>query len=68
MQYKVETDGQNRLGLDEVCRQFADSLWLPTHVTHDEAAEIALDLFKRTVAGELELLRVTANQAAQSPP
>ncbi len=53
-QFKIETDGQNRMGLAEVCRRFADSLLLPAHVTHDEAAEIAIDLFKRTVAGELE--------------
>ena len=58
MQFKVTTDGQNRLGLAELCERFANEQWLPAHVLAHEATEIVLDLFKRAVAGELELLQV----------
>jgi hypothetical protein len=48
----VTTEGQNRLGLAELCEQFANDQWLPTHVLAHEAVGLVLDLFKRTVAGK----------------
>ena len=63
MQFKVTTEGQNRLGLAELCQRFANEQWLPAHVLPHEASEIVLDLFKRAVAGELEMLTVECVEA-----
>jgi hypothetical protein len=58
MIFKVTTEGQNRLGLAELCERFANDQWLAGNMLPHEAAESVLDGFKRAVAGELELLQV----------
>jgi hypothetical protein len=58
MQFKVTSEGQNRLGLVELCQRFAAEQWLPAHMLPHEAAASVLDWFKRAVAGELELLQI----------
>ena len=52
--------GEDELGLNESLQQFADSYWLPDHVTKEQAAAIVLDAFKRKVAGQLKLLDLKA--------
>jgi hypothetical protein len=56
--FTVTTEGENRLGLRELCQQFADDEWVADHLTDEEAGESVLDRFKRTVRAELELLKV----------
>ena len=56
--FVVSTEGQNRLGLRELCQQFVDGEWVAAHFTDEQAAESVLDRFKRAVLGELELLTV----------
>lgn len=68
MQFKVTTDGIDRLGLVEIRQRFADQQWLPAHMLPHEATECVLDAFKRTVAGELELLQVEAGPDAHERP
>jgi hypothetical protein len=58
MIFKVSTEGQNRLGLSELCERFANEQWLAGHMLPHEAAESVLDAFKRAMAGELELLQI----------
>ena len=62
------TDGRNRLGLKELCQQFIDELRMPTCLTKDEAAQYMLDLFKRSVASELELLDVKGVEVKEQEP
>ena len=64
MQFKVTSDGADRLGLVEICQRFANQQWLPAHMLSHEAAESVLDAIKRTVAGGLELLQVEAGPDA----
>ena len=45
----------NRLDLVRLCQRCVDSLWLTDHMTGEQAAESALDLFKRAVHAELEM-------------
>lgn len=59
MPFTAATEGQNRLDLRELCESFANNLWIPDHLLPHEREAFALDLFTRTVAGELKLL--TAN-------
>ena len=54
----VRTEGQNRLGLRELCEQYANDQWVADHLTLEQAAESVLDCFKRAVQQELELLEV----------
>ena len=61
MQFKVMTEGSNRLGLAEACQAFADAQWVPAHYTAEEAAEFILNQFRLAVLSELELLQVTCN-------
>lgn len=62
--FVVTSEGISRLGLAAVCEKFANDLWVPAHLTEDQAVAFALDQFRRTLAGELEMLNVTV---AQSP-
>jgi len=61
-QFTVTTEGQNRLGLRELCHQFADQ-WVAVHLPADQAAESVLREFKRAVRAELELLEVRCQDA-----
>jgi hypothetical protein len=44
-----------------LARSFANEQWLPAHVTREEAAEIVLDQFKRTVAQAVAAIEVRAD-------
>jgi hypothetical protein len=56
--FTVTTEGENRLGLRELCQRYVDGQWLVAHMTDEQAAEALLDQFKRTARAELELLEV----------
>jgi|GEM_PF-4526299 len=58
IRFVATSDGRNRLGMKELCQEFVNELQMPTCLTKDEAAHYVLDLFKRSVASELELLDV----------
>ena len=64
--FVASTEGRNRLGMKELCQKFLDELQMPTCLTKDEAAQYVLDLFKRSVASELEMLDVKCVEIA--PP
>jgi len=67
--FTVTTEGQNRLGLRELCQRYVDEQWVAAHMTDEQAAESLLDQFKRTVGAELELLTVETNDVDRpSPP
>lgn len=57
--FTVSTEGQNRLNLRKLCEATIDDLWIPNHLTPEQASEFAMDYFKRTVLSELELLEVS---------
>jgi len=63
--FTVTTEGQNRLGLRELCQQFVDEQWVAVHLPADQAAESVLREFKRVVRAELELLEVQCEMAKQ---
>jgi len=55
----VTTEGENHLGLREVCLRYVDEQWVAAPMTDGQAAESLLDQFTRAVRAELELLTVT---------
>ena len=65
-QFVVTTQGENRLGLREVCQRFADERWTAAHMTAEQAAASVLDEFRRAVRAELELLTIECREE-QSP-
>ena len=50
MRFKVTTEGQDRFNIAGLVEQFANSLWIPDHLTPDQRAEFVLDQFRRMVA------------------
>jgi hypothetical protein len=56
--FLVRTDGQNMLGLRELCQRYCDERWVAAHMTAEQAAESLLDEFKRAVQQELKMLEV----------
>jgi hypothetical protein len=56
--FTVSTEGQNRLGLRELCQRFADEQWVADHLTSKQAAESVLREFKRAARAELEMLEM----------
>ena len=63
--FTVTTDGENRLGLREVCQRYVDDQWVAAHMTDEQAVEALLDLFKRAVRAELDLLTVELPKPVQ---
>ena len=57
--FTMTTEGRNRLNLRKLCEETINDLWIPSHLTPEQAAEFAMDHFKRTVLSELELLEVS---------
>jgi hypothetical protein len=53
MRFTVTCIGSDPLGLRETLERFANEQWLPTHATREEAAEIVVDQFRRTIAQAL---------------
>ena len=63
MKFRVSTEGQDKLGLRELCEKHVNDLWIPNHLLPHEAVDFALDHFKRMVVGELEMLVVEVGGA-----
>ena len=64
MRFKVITEGQNRLNIAGLVEQYANSLWMPDHLTPDQRTEFVLDQFRRMVASELEMVEVEVEDGA----
>jgi hypothetical protein len=60
MRFKATCLGRDPLGLRELLETFANEQWLPAHATREQATEIVLDQFKRTIAQTLEMLELQA--------
>lgn len=62
--FTVHSEGPDRTGLVALAEHYINHLWIPTHLTPDQACEFVLDHFKRAVSGELELLEVRIAQVS----
>ena len=51
MIFTVSSDGPDRTGLVAFAQRYVDQLWIPTHLTLDQAREFVLNQFKRAVGG-----------------
>jgi hypothetical protein len=58
--FVVTTEGGDRLDLRQLCEDQATGLWVPAHLSGEQAALFALGCFKRAVLAEIELLDVRA--------
>lgn len=54
----AKTEGQNCLGLRELCEQYANDQWVAAHMWPDQVGESLLDCCKRAAMQELELLEL----------
>ena len=55
--FVVSSDGPDRTGLVALAEHYVNQLWVPTHLTPDQAREFVLDQFKRAVAADLRCSR-----------
>jgi len=62
--FTVATEGENRLGLRELCERYVNDQWFAAHASNELAAEALLEQFKRAVQSELELLEVQCHDDA----
>ena len=63
-EFTVTTEGENRLGLRELCERYVNDQWFAAHASDELAAEALLDQFKRAARQELELLEVRCDEVA----
>jgi hypothetical protein len=59
--FTVCTVGKNQLHLRALCEAFANDLWIPDHLTPEQASNFALDYFTRTIDSELKLLSISCD-------
>ena len=59
-QFVVTTEGQNRLGVRELCERYVNDQWFAAHASDELTAEALLEQFKRAVRQELGLLECRA--------
>ena len=60
--FTAKTDGRNRLGLRELCEQYANDQWVAAHMTSEQAAESVLDCFRKAGMQELKLLELECRE------
>ncbi len=56
--FTVHSDGPDRTRLVALAQRYIDELWIPTHLSSDQARAFVLDQFQRAVAADLKLLEV----------
>lgn len=49
MQFKVTTEQPAPLAIHELLERHANDLWVPTHLTSEQAAALVLDHFRRQI-------------------
>jgi hypothetical protein len=54
--FLVRTEGHNMLGLRGLCQRYCEDRWIAKHLTPQQAAQSALDEFKRALWQKLEML------------
>ena len=60
MRFTVLSEGHDELNLRQTFEEFANNLWIPDHLSEKQAAEFALDCFRRAFLMDLDMLRVVA--------
>lgn len=63
MRFATTTENPGPLNLHELAELHANDLWVPAHLTEEEAAAFALDQFRRQVAAELEMIEIEATRS-----
>jgi hypothetical protein len=63
--FTVTTEGNNQLNMRQLCEEVVNDLWIPSHLTPEQAAGFAVDYFKRMVQQELKLLEVECADGAK---
>ncbi len=56
--FTVHSAGPDRTRMVAFAQRYIDELWIPTHLSSDQARAFVLDQFRRAVAADLELLEV----------
>ncbi len=60
--FTAQAVGSDPLNIGEQLERFANEQWLPEHATMEEATEIVLDQFTRTVTHALATIELQCNR------
>jgi hypothetical protein len=58
MRFTVTTEKPGPLAIHELHERHANALWVPAHLTEEQAAAFVLEHFRRQVAVELQMLQL----------
>ena len=58
MRFTVTSEKPGPLAIHELLERHANALWVPTHLTKEQAAEFVREHFRRQVAVELQMLQL----------
>jgi hypothetical protein len=58
MRFEVSTQKPGSLAIHELLERHANSLWIPEHLTDEQAAAFVLDHFRRQVDSELQMAQI----------
>jgi hypothetical protein len=62
MRFTVTTEKPGPLAIHELLERHANALWVPKHLTEEQAAAFALEHFRRQVEEELQMVRARVVQ------
>ena len=65
--FTVTTEGENRLGLRELCEAWCNDQWVANQMTPEQAEASLLDCFRRALRQEMELLEVRCAEVDADP-
>jgi len=58
MRFTVTTEKSGPLAIHELLERHANSLWVPAHLTDNQAAAFVLDHFRRQFESELAMVTI----------
>jgi hypothetical protein len=58
MRFTVTTTKPGPLAIHELLERHANELWMPMHLTDEQAAAFVLDHFRRQVESELQMVEI----------
>ena len=58
MRFEVTTETPGLLSIHELLERHANKLWIPEHLTDEQAAAFVLDHFRKQVETELQMAQI----------
>lgn len=63
MRFTVTTEKPGPLAIHELHERHANALWVPAHLTEEQAAAFVLEHFRRQVEAEVQIVDIACEDA-----